>query len=206
PSFNLRILVPPKLFATHGTNCGCQAQQPYSRHHLRRGPRFCIATDAVGLEGLVIGVDVSCGMLAEAHGRQKWEPVLGSRIKFAKHDVTSPDMPEELTGLDMRGGFDVVICSNAFVLFDEPAEVLRHWRGWLKGCDRMLIEITRSRHGDRTCIGSDEFAVASNRRWVKGKKPFRDYCKTKAWSSKKRKKIIKNSSHGQAYWHASHVL
>lgn len=136
-----------------------------------------LAADVVGDEGEVVGVDVTEGMLRELRGRQGREPALGSRIRTIRRDATDLD---GLAGEGVeRGGFDAVLCSCAFVLFHEPAEVVAHWREFLKPGGVMVIDITHE-HNLRPALALEEVArgmgVAwpSNRLWVRSRQSFQD--------------------------------
>ncbi|ROV96307.1 hypothetical protein VMCG_07680 [Cytospora schulzeri] len=96
-----------------------------------------LAADIVGHDGEVVGVDVSSGMLAQLRERQQREPVVGKRIKALHHDVTNL---EGLSGVT-KGSFDAILCSCAFVLFDDPAGVIAHWKEYLKPGGVMVIDI-----------------------------------------------------------------
>ncbi|KAI3317227.1 S-adenosyl-L-methionine-dependent methyltransferase [Xylariaceae sp. AK1471] len=135
-----------------------------------------IAAEAVGSDGLIVGVDISTGMLGEAGARGSREIDLGSRIMFVHHDVTLLDTCAELR--DMRGTFDVLICSSAFVLFEDPAAVVRHWRPWLKDSGRMVIDITHERNLIQGLLIENVAARMglkwpSNRQWVQNGDSFR---------------------------------
>ena len=101
-----------------------------------------LVAELVGNSGEVIGVDATAEMLAELKARQEREPAdsPGARIiKTFKHDVT------DLASLPAiaRGSFDYILCSNAFVLFDDPAAVVRTWREYLKPVTGVLaVDIT----------------------------------------------------------------
>ncbi|ROV96465.1 hypothetical protein VSDG_05395 [Cytospora chrysosperma] len=96
-----------------------------------------LAADIVGPGGEVVGVDVSSGMLERLRERQQREPELGGRIKALHHDVT--DL-EGASGV-AEGSFDAVLCSCAFVLFDDPAGVVAHWKEHLKPGGIMAIDV-----------------------------------------------------------------
>lgn len=136
-----------------------------------------IAASLVGPDGRVVGVDVSTCMLAEARGRQTREPEVGSRLQFIEHDVTDLDASAELAGQELKGDFDLLICSNAFVLFEKPAQVIRHWKPWLKEGGRMAIDITHE-HNLLQGLFIEEVANEmelpwpSNRRWIQNKHSF----------------------------------
>ncbi|KUI62893.1 Demethylmenaquinone methyltransferase [Cytospora mali] len=96
-----------------------------------------LAAATVGEDGEIIGVDVSGGMLEQLRGRQLREPGLGRRIKALHHDVTDLGA---LAAVE-KGSFDAVLCSCAFVLFDDPAGVMAHWREYLRPGGLMAIDI-----------------------------------------------------------------
>ncbi|KAI8955148.1 S-adenosyl-L-methionine-dependent methyltransferase [Xylaria longipes] len=134
-----------------------------------------IAANVVGSDGLVVGVDISAGMLREAQARRSREPELGSRITLIHHDVTSLDTCKELQ--DLRGTFDFLICSSAFVLFKDPAAVVRAWRPWLMDGGRMVIDITHERNLIQGLL-MEKVAKKlgqnwpSNRQWVQSSESF----------------------------------
>lgn len=96
-----------------------------------------LAAEIVGENGEVVGVDVSSGMLEQLRQRQQREPGLGKRIKAFHHDVT--DL-EGVSGVE-KGNFDAILCSCAFVLLDDPAGVIAHWKGYLSPGGVMAIDI-----------------------------------------------------------------
>ncbi len=108
-----------------------------------------LAADRVGETGRVVGVDISPGMLAKARERKEQDSRLGPRVALLRHSVT------DLDGLDapevQKGSFDVILCSNAFVLFDSPADVVRQWKHYLKPGGRVAIDITHE-HNMRAVI------------------------------------------------------
>ena len=134
-----------------------------------------LAAEVVGDEGEVIGVDVTQGMLDELQKRQQREPMLGSRIKTFRHDVTNLQTLLEVE----KESFDVIMCSNAFVLFDEPAQVVGHWREYLKPGGAMVIDITHE-HNLRSGLMLERVAMRlnlkfpANRSWIKSEDSFRE--------------------------------
>ncbi|KAI0465643.1 S-adenosyl-L-methionine-dependent methyltransferase [Xylaria cf. heliscus] len=135
-----------------------------------------LVANVIGSDGLVVGVDISTGMLREAQARQLREPELGARIKFIHHDVTSLDTCAELH--DLRGTFDFLICSSAFVLFEDPVAVVRARRPWLKDGGRMVIDITHERNIIQGILMEKVAAKLglkwpSNRMWVQNGDSFR---------------------------------
>lgn len=85
--------------------------------------------------GLVVGVDATAEMLAVAEQRQQDRPELAHRVQLLHHDVThletlgaSASTPEALS----KASFDAIVCSNAFVLLDDPDAAVSGWRRYLK--------------------------------------------------------------------------
>ncbi|KAI0192322.1 S-adenosyl-L-methionine-dependent methyltransferase [Xylaria flabelliformis] len=135
-----------------------------------------IAADMVGANGLVVGVDISTKMLQGARARRAREPELGSRIKLIYHDVMSLDTCAELQ--DLRGTFDFLVCSCAFVLFGDPAAVVRAWRPWLKDSGRMVIDITHEKNLIQGVLmekvaGKLGLIWPSNRQWIRNSDSFK---------------------------------
>ncbi|KAF4973382.1 hypothetical protein FZEAL_9340 [Fusarium zealandicum] len=102
------------------------------------GLEAVIAADLVGDEGIVIGVDVTAAMLAEAQKKLDQDPTRARRLTLLQHDVT------DLTDCAhvQKGSFDLILCSNAFVLFQHPEQVVAHWREYLKPGGKAVIDIT----------------------------------------------------------------
>lgn len=135
-----------------------------------------LAADIVGDEGDVVGVDISKGMLEQLLMRQRREPELGSRIKVFRNDVTNLDA---LSAQVAKGSFDVILCSNAFVLFDDPAKVVAHWREYLKPGGIMAVDITHEhnlRAGKVLELVARRLGVKfpSNRAWVTSQETFKE--------------------------------
>lgn len=133
------------------------------------------AAAKVGDTGTVIGVDATQTMLDVARSKQGADSALGRRLKFAHHDVT------DLTNCSAveKKSFDLIICSNAFVLFGNPATVVQHWRTYLRDGGRMVIDIIHE-NAFRGGLIMEKVAkrlnmtCASNREWVKSENSFRD--------------------------------
>lgn len=134
-----------------------------------------LAAERVGDRGEVVGVDVSAGMLGQLQARQTREPGAGKRIRTVHHDVTDLDgLAEE--GVE-KGVFDAILCSCAFVLFNDPAAVVAHWKEYLRPGGVMVIDITHEHNlrSGRVLEGvAREMGVKfpSNRSWIKGKNSF----------------------------------
>ncbi|CAK7230624.1 hypothetical protein SCUCBS95973_007638 [Sporothrix curviconia] len=84
--------------------------------------------------GIVIGVDATAEMLAVAAHRQKAQPELTDRVKLLRHDVTHLETlgTTDASARLEKHSFDTIVCSNAFVLFDDPDAVVAGWRRFLK--------------------------------------------------------------------------
>ncbi|KAK6216715.1 methyltransferase [Colletotrichum tabaci] len=130
------------------------------------------AAERVGEEGEIIGVDVTEAMLAKAREKQgRLNP--STRIRLFNHDATRLETLPELDGQ----AFDVIICSSAFVLFDDPGEVVRSWRRYLKPEGRLVVDVT---HEDNLKVGLLLERAArrlgarfpSNRSWITDRNSF----------------------------------
>ncbi|ETI23746.1 hypothetical protein G647_05552 [Cladophialophora carrionii CBS 160.54] len=97
--------------------------------------------EAVGPDGIVVGVDVTEAMLNEAKrkplakgsGEVHW--VLGDIM-----DVSSLDAVQDVVRL--RVGFDIISCCSAFVLLENPAKALDDWVALLKpGTGRLILDV-----------------------------------------------------------------
>ncbi|KAI5456319.1 S-adenosyl-L-methionine-dependent methyltransferase [Mariannaea sp. PMI_226] len=134
-----------------------------------------IAAERVGDEGIVIGVDATEAMLDEARKKQNANPILKRRLKLVLHDVTHLN---DCPGVE-KESFDMIICSSAFVLFEDPAGVVEHWRDYLKPGGRMAIDITHEKNL-RSGLLMEKVArrlgipFPSNRFWIKSRDSFRE--------------------------------
>jgi ubiquinone/menaquinone biosynthesis C-methylase UbiE len=128
-----------------------------------------LAAEAVGETGLVVGVDITPSMLAEAQKKLKSNSQLNGRLKFLCHDVTSLDTLEARV---QKGWFDVIMCSNAFVLLQDSLEVVRKWKEFLRPGGILVIDMpaeTSMRSGIflETVVKSLGMQFHSNRTWIK---------------------------------------
>jgi ubiquinone/menaquinone biosynthesis C-methylase UbiE len=146
------------------------------------GLEAVIAADQVGDEGIVIGVDITEAMLAEARKKLDQNEILARRIKLVQHNVT------DLSGCPhvAKGSFDLILCSSAFVLFDDPGNVVSHWREYLKPGGKVAIDITHE-YNLRAGILLEKVAqrlgmsFPSNRSWIKSKDSFSDILKSQGF-------------------------
>ncbi|KAF5250297.1 hypothetical protein FANTH_4497 [Fusarium anthophilum] len=137
------------------------------------GLEAVIAARHVGDDGVVIGVDITEAMLSEARKKLDHDEALHRRFKLVRHSVT------DLTSCPNvdRDSFDLILCSNAFVLFENPQEVVAHWREYLKPGGRVAIDITHE-YNLRSGLLLEKVArrlgmpFPSNRSWIQSKESF----------------------------------
>ncbi|GCB23394.1 ubiquinone biosynthesis O-methyltransferase [Aspergillus awamori] len=98
-----------------------------------------LAEQAVGRSGLVVGVDISPGMLDVA--RHKAQQT-GSNVTFLQHDIS------DLSGVGLERmlppgeeGFDLITCAAALVLLPDPGRAVRGWMRWLKPGGRIVTDV-----------------------------------------------------------------
>lgn len=97
------------------------------------------AANIVGLRGNVIGIDISNGMLAQAHAKLKNHTA--NNIHFYQHSITELDSLPELQ--DRK--FDAIACASALVLLPDPTAALSHWATYLKPGGRLITDATHPR-------------------------------------------------------------
>lgn len=126
-------------------------------------------------KGTIIGIDATKAMLAVAEGKLNADPLLKSRVHIIQHDVA--DL-ESCPGVD-KGSFDLIICSNAFVLLQKREEIIKNWAEYLNSNGRMVIDIP-SEHSipegtimEKICkqLGVQ---YAPDRSWMRSKDSFRE--------------------------------
>ncbi|XEV00494.1 hypothetical protein FSHL1_005781 [Fusarium sambucinum] len=164
------------------------------------GLEAVIAADRVGDDGIVVGVDITDAMLAVARNKLNNDGRLARRVKLVQHNVT------DLTGCPhvTEGNFDLVICSSAFVLFDEPEKVIGHWYKYLKPGGRVAIDITHEynlRAGLllETVARRLGMSFPANRSWIKSKDSFSDILKNQGFITEKAKELEKIVGLGSTY-------
>lgn len=135
------------------------------------------AAEKVGSAGEVVGVDVSSGMLEVARQKQAAAEG-GARCLLLQGDVTRLDEVFAAAGLgDQRGTFDWITCSSAFVLLDDPAAALAHWKAFLKPGGRMAVDIPHEHNLRAGAILERaakrlDVALPFNRSWVESSESF----------------------------------
>lgn len=129
------------------------------------------AADAVGLDGVVVGIDVSEGMLevarrkTHAQAQSKSGPGPGSGtgadgggavqgrnrarknhapITWIQADIASDLSSREKAVRDVvsqRGGFDLITCCSAFILLEDRCHCLARWNKMLKPGGRIVLDV-----------------------------------------------------------------
>lgn len=94
------------------------------------------AAELVGSLGNIVGVDISTGMLDQAHAKLRNHTA--NNIQLYRHSITELDSLLELQ--DRK--FDAIICASALVLLPDPAAALRHWATHLKPGGRLITDAT----------------------------------------------------------------
>jgi ubiquinone/menaquinone biosynthesis C-methylase UbiE len=97
------------------------------------------ATELVGPSGHVVGVDISTGMLAQAHAKLK--NLTTNNIKFYNHSITELGSLSEL----QERTFDAIACASALVLLPHPEAAIEQWAKYLKPGGRLITDATHPR-------------------------------------------------------------
>jgi ubiquinone/menaquinone biosynthesis C-methylase UbiE len=80
------------------------------------------AAQIVGIEGRVIGIDISTGMIEQA--KRKAETLGLGNIEFQFADAEALNFPEN--------SFDCIFCSSALIWMSDLLDALRHWHQLLR--------------------------------------------------------------------------
>lgn len=170
------------------------------------GLQTFIAAERVGEQGEIVGVDVSGGMLGQLRERQGREPGLGGRIRTFQHDVTDLG---GVPGLE-KGSFDAILCSCAFVLFEDPAAVVAHWREYLRPGGLMAIDITHERNL-RPGLILEQVArrmgvkFPSNRSWIQSIDSFKETLEGQGLVLEEAVPVARQSGKGSVFYGADEV-
>ncbi|KAK4945589.1 hypothetical protein LTR10_015208 [Elasticomyces elasticus] len=96
--------------------------------------------EAVGPEGIVIGIDVTEAMLNEA--RRKPTREAAAKPEWIQADITNLSAIAAVNQVrTARGGFDVISCCSALVLLEDPVRAIKHWATYLKPGGKMIIDV-----------------------------------------------------------------
>ncbi len=99
--------------------------------------------EAVGRDGVVVGVDVTRAMLEVARRKE------GEEEQAARVEWVEGDMMGDLCGVEAvrrvvageRAGFDVISCCSAFVMVEDVVGVVRRWVGLLRPGGRLIVDV-----------------------------------------------------------------
>jgi ubiquinone/menaquinone biosynthesis C-methylase UbiE len=80
------------------------------------------AAQIVGIEGRVIGIDISIGMIEQA--KRKVETLGLGNVEFQLADAEALNFPDN--------SFDCIFCSSALIWMSDLLSALRHWHQLLK--------------------------------------------------------------------------
>lgn len=94
------------------------------------------AAERVGPLGQVVGVDISTGMLAQAHA--KLQDYTLDNVQFHNHSITELDSLSEL----QEHTFDAITCASALVLLPHPEAAITQWAKYLKPGGRLITDAT----------------------------------------------------------------
>ncbi|KAM0798524.1 S-adenosyl-L-methionine-dependent methyltransferase, partial [Usnea florida] len=131
--------------------------------------------EAVGSDGIVVGVDATAAMLDVARGKEM--PERAARVEFVEADICDRG---EISGIETvrrvverRGGFDVIACCSALVLLHDLASVVRGWVGLLREGGRLIVDVPTEERTVQYLFTSAlhaelGMAVSYDRDWVKG--------------------------------------
>lgn len=97
------------------------------------------AAERVGPSGHVVGVDISTGMLAQAHAKLKDHTL--KNVKFRNHSITELDSLSDLE----ENTFDAITCASALVLLPRPEAAIKPWTKYLRSGDRLITDATHPR-------------------------------------------------------------
>lgn len=97
------------------------------------------AAERVGPSGHVMGVDISTGMLAQAHAKLDGHTL--NNIYFHQHSITELDSLPEL----QEQTFDAITCASALVLLPQPEAAIKQWAKYLKPGGRLITDATHPR-------------------------------------------------------------
>lgn len=94
-----------------------------------------LAKRAVGPTGTVTGIDVSDGMMDIAKEKARVQDL---EVEFIHHDIA--DL-EALKGGRIRDDYDLITCTTALVLLDDPAKAIKQWAGLLRPGGRLITDV-----------------------------------------------------------------
>jgi ubiquinone/menaquinone biosynthesis C-methylase UbiE len=138
-----------------------------------------LAKKLVGLSGIVVGVDISTGMLDVAKTKEREMAAAIGSITWLHHNIDDDSLLEQ-EGIQRVGGFDIIYCCSAMPLIPDPRRALAWWSRLLRPGGRIIFDYPTE---DTTVLGLlvDDvprrlgLAVPfSWRAWMKGPKSLTD--------------------------------
>ncbi|KAJ3479157.1 hypothetical protein NLG97_g8391 [Lecanicillium saksenae] len=124
--------------------------------------------------GTIIGIDATKAMLAVAQTKFDADPILKQRVQLIQHDIADLGSCSALE----KNSFDLIICSNAFVLLEKRDEIIAQWTEYLKPGGRMAIDIPSEQSIPEgtmmeTICARLDVQYASDRSWMRSIDSFR---------------------------------
>ncbi|OAA50726.1 hypothetical protein ISF_09344 [Cordyceps fumosorosea ARSEF 2679] len=132
------------------------------------------AAPTIADDGAIIGIDATKAMLQVAQRKLDAHPSLHRRVRLIQHDIT--DL-ESCSALEKRP-FDLIVCSNAFVLLEDRDATIAHWAEYLKPNGRLVIDIPGEQSIPEGTIIENickklGIKFASDRSWIRSIDSFR---------------------------------
>ncbi|KAJ4155704.1 hypothetical protein LMH87_000938 [Akanthomyces muscarius] len=82
------------------------------------------AAPKLARNGTIIGIDASKAMLDVARRKLDEDPALKPHVQLLQHDMSDLETCSALG----KQSFDLILCSNAFVLLDKGEEIVAKWQ------------------------------------------------------------------------------
>lgn len=101
------------------------------------GLEAAYAAPKVGEKGSIVGLDVCEAMLNVAQRKLDADIALKQRVHLIQHNITDLENCPALG----KHSFDLIICSNAFVLLEDKEATIKQWTSYLKPDGRLVIDI-----------------------------------------------------------------
>lgn len=95
------------------------------------------AAPKLARNGIIIGIDASKAMLDVARRKLDADPALKPHVQLLQHVMSDLETCSALG----KQSFDLILCSNAFVLLDKGEAIVAEWADYLKPNGRMVIDI-----------------------------------------------------------------
>ncbi|OAQ97100.1 hypothetical protein LLEC1_04371 [Akanthomyces lecanii] len=167
-----RALLTTMTLGTQTTLGGCGPCRQFYGWEV--APDLRCSTRPVNWHGKFGGIDVSKAMLNVARRKLDVDPALKSHIQLLQHDMSDSGTCSALE----KQCFDLIVCSNAFVLLGEGKEIISKSAECLKPDGRIVIDIPREQSVPEVTIMENvykslEAQYPSNRSWLRSIETFR---------------------------------